>query len=1031
MKLQTKIWLGTGAVIAMIMGLDMVLGYHSIEAQIREHLEEEALIVRAMLMATRRVYHEQFLASGVALNEKTVGFLPAHSLSRISADFPNWISSGLRFNNVSDRARNPLNQADVHELEAMAWFRANPRAPDHISVIRDANGADIYHFTAPIWIEPYCLKCHGDRQAAPPSIRSNYSAAYDYKLGDLRGVMSIKLPMNEVRQQITGAWWRSFWTRALGYAVLMLLLGVLLQRLVTRRLARLESASRRMEAGDLGARLELSGNDEIASLTRGFNDMAEAIAQHEAQVLRLNQIYAALSETNQTIVRVDNEAELLDRICRIAVEFGGVKMAWIGRADDTSSRILAVASFGSGIEYLDQIYIATDPALPEGSGPTAVAWRTNQPVVVQNFFADAATSPWHERARSFGWGSSAVFPIIRGQRVHLVLTLYQAENHVFDAKMIALLSEMAMDIGYALDRIDLVAEQWRMDLAMRESEAKYRTVVTTSRDGFWLMDRAGLLLEVNDAYVEFSGYSRKELLRLSIQALEVTESTDGISRHLEQVMANGAGLFETRHRTKFGEIKPVEVSTTFTPEQGGRFAAFIRDLTRRDEAEARINHLSNFDALTGLPNHSLFKDRFAQAQGFAQHNGEHLGLIFLDLDHFKNINDNLGHRVGDLLLVELTSRFQTVIRTEDTVSRLGGDEFTLLLLHADAERVAHIAEKLLERVAQPIVIEGKELVVTSSMGIALYPTDGEDFETLLRKADTAANWAKQEGRNTYRFFAPEMQARSARILQLETALRRALERDELLLHYQPQISLATGSVVGAEALIRWRHPDHGLISPAEFIPIAESSGLILPIGKWVLQTAMRQLKVWMDDGLPISLVAVNLSAVQFRQENLPEMIQHLLAETELPASCLELELTESVTMADPLAAITMIDTLHAGGVRISIDDFGTGYSSLNYLKRFRIDKLKIDQSFVRELTQGRQDEAIVQAVVKLADALKFNTIAEGVETTEQLDFLRANGCHEVQGYLFSRPLPANDLADWLRKWRPELASDNLPRGNRK
>lgn len=1019
MKLQTKIWLGTGAVIAAIMAMDLFQGYRRIDGEIRQHLDEEARVVRAILMATRHIYHEQFLASGVVLTDKTLGFLPAHALPRISADFQNWIPSELRFNNVSDKARNPGNQADADELAAMEWFRANPQAPDRVSEIRDAKGASFYHFTAPIWVEPYCLTCHGKREAAPPTIRNNYAVGYDYQVGDLRGVMSIKLPMNVIRERSMGEWWQRFWIRAGGYVTLLLLLGALMQRLVTRRLAKLEAASHRLAAGELDVRVKLRGDDEVAALAHGFNDMAGAIAQRDAQLARLNQIYAALSQTNQTIVRIEDEAELLDRVCRIAVEYGGVQMAWIGRPDAALTRVEVVTRFGQGGDYLDGIQIKLDPMLAEGNGPTATAWRTGEPVIVQDYGAAAATQPWHERARLAGWGSSAAFPIQRSHRVHLVLNLYHGQSNAFDQRMIALLSEMAKDIGYALDRIDLVFEQMRMNVALRVSEEKYHSVVATSQDGFWLLDRDGRLLEVNQTYIDFSGYSREELLGFRIADIEASESPEQTAQQMQRLVAEGSVLFETRHRTKDGILKPVEVSATHIPDQKGCFSVFIRDLSKRDEAAARIHHLSHFDTLTGLPNRASFADRMAQALAHAQCVYSPLALMFLDLDHFKNINDNLGHRIGDQLLIELTQRLQTVITPEDTISRLGGDDFILLLSRADAEAVAHVAEKLLELIPRPFQIESHELVVTPSMGIAMYPLDGGDFETLLRKADTAANWAKQEGRNTYRFFASEMQARSARVLQLETALRRALERDELLLHYQPQVSLKTGAVVGVEALIRWRHPEHGLISPAEFIPIAESSGLILPIGKWVLQTAVTQLKAWQDQGLPVPQVAVNLSAIQFRQPNLPAVVEQILVASGLPADCLELELTESVMMDDPATAIDMMDALHARGIKISIDDFGTGYSSLNYLKRLRIDKLKIDQSFVRDLTIDADDEAIVQVIINLAETLKFNTIAEGVETAAQLDALRGYGCNEVQGYLLSRPLPADDLAAWVRDWQPQ------------
>jgi len=1017
MKLQTKLWLGMGLMFAVVMGVDLVLGYRSIEAEVRQHLDEEARIVRAMLMATRRVYHQQFMDSGIALSEKTVGFLPAHALSRISQDFPHWIDSGLRFNNVSDRARNPFNQADPDELAAMEWFRHNPSQPDRIDIIRSAQGASYYHFTAPIWIEPYCLACHGDRDAAPPSIRQNYAQAYGYKVGDLRGVMSIKLPMDELRSRVTQAWLQRFWLRTLGYGAMMLVLGYLTRRLVTRPLAAMAASAKRLEIGDLSARVPVAGDDEVTTLARHFNSMAASIEQHDAQVLRLNQIYAALSETNQSIVRIGSEEDLVKCICRIAVTFGGMALAWIGRASSDRSHIDIITAAGSGQDYLEELYLGLDPGVPEGRSPAATAWLNNIPVIVQDYFNDPCTEPWRPRASHYHWGSVASFPIVRCGQVHLILTLYHTERFAFDQKIVALLTEMAMDIGFALDRFDLIERERNLGEAIRESEQKYRAAVTTSLDGFWLMDPHGRLLEVNEAYERFSGYERGELLRQTIHDLEAVRSREDMSRLIEEIRHNGTGLFETRHKTRHGSIKPLEISITYMPEQGGLFSVFLRDLSMREAAEARITHLSHYDALTGLPNLTLFADRVSQALAQARRNDEPLALVFLDIDHFKNINDVLGHRIGDRLLVELTTRLQKVLRQEDTISRQGGDEFLLLLPHANAEKVAHVAEKLLQTIAERFVIEHHELIVTASLGIALYPNDGQDFETLLRKSDTAANWAKQQGRNTYRFFAEDMQAHSTRIMQLETALRRALERDELLLHYQPQVSLESGQVVGVEALIRWNQPSHGLISPAEFIPIAESSGLILPIGHWVLETALRQLKTWMDQGLPIRQVAVNLSAIQFRQLSLAEQIQDLLAKVGLPPACLELELTESVMMEDPQAAIRMMERLHAAGVRISIDDFGTGYSSLSYLKRIRIDKLKIDQSFVRDLSKGSEDGAIVQAIINLAQTLNFTTIAEGVETEEQLQFLRTHRCHEIQGYLFSRPLPPEQIPEWLQRWR--------------
>lgn len=438
-------------------------------------------------------------------------------------------------------------------------------------------------------------------------------------------------------------------------------------------------------------------------------------------------------------------------------------------------------------------------------------------------------------------------------------------------------------------------------------------------------------------------------------------------------------------------------------------------VAQQQAAEARAERLALFDGLTGLPNRHLLADRASQAIDIARRSDEPLAVLFLDLDHFKNVNDTLGHRVGDSLLTQLAARLRGAVREQDTVARMGGDEFVLVLPLTDIAGAAHLATKLMTLASAPFQVEGQELTVTPSMGIAMFPTDGDDFEALCKCADAAMYRAKRDGRNAYRFFTSEMQAQSARALQLENALRRALERQQLSLHYQPQFALGEEGqrcITGAEALLRWHHPDLGWVSPAEFIPVAEASGLILPIGEWVLREALTQLRRWDAAGLPPLTMAVNLSAVQFRHDDLPDLVARVLEEVDMPADRLELELTEGAAMDNPSVAITVMNELHARGVQLSIDDFGTGYSSLAYLKKFRVGKLKIDQSFVRDLTDDAEDRAIVDAVIRMAAALGLQTLAEGVETEGQLSFLRRQGCQAVQGFLFSRPLTAQAFAEF-------------------
>ncbi|WP_339937013.1 sensor domain-containing phosphodiesterase [Undibacterium luofuense] len=444
------------------------------------------------------------------------------------------------------------------------------------------------------------------------------------------------------------------------------------------------------------------------------------------------------------------------------------------------------------------------------------------------------------------------------------------------------------------------------------------------------------------------------------------------------------------------------------------FLAIQEDITDKKRNDERIRYLAHFDLLTGLPNRSLLEERARAAINHAERNQRRLAVLFLDLDHFKDVNDTLGHSIGDSLLVEVASRLRQNLREEDLLSRLGGDEFIVMLTDVDEKSAERIAQKLISLVSTPFAIGGYELNVTPSIGIAVYPDDGVDLETLLRNADAAMYRSKTQGRNTFSFFTREMQERSARHLELVNALRHALAGQQFALHYQPQVSLTGRKLAGAEALLRWTHPALGVVSPAEFIPVAEESGLILEIGEWVLRTALQQLKVWRDQGLSDFCMAVNLSAVQFRNKELPSLVQRLLEETGVPPDCLELELTESMAMHDPAAAIAMMNQLHAQGVRLSIDDFGTGYSSLSYLKQFKVYKLKIDKSFVHDVSEDPEDEAIISAVISMAHKLEMITIAEGVETHDQLHFLQGQGCDEIQGYFFSRPLPPDDFLRWVQ-----------------
>lgn len=437
---------------------------------------------------------------------------------------------------------------------------------------------------------------------------------------------------------------------------------------------------------------------------------------------------------------------------------------------------------------------------------------------------------------------------------------------------------------------------------------------------------------------------------------------------------------------------------------------------QRQEGERRIEYLAYYNVLTGLPNRTLLLDRITQAVQTAARNNWYVAVLYMDLDQFKTVNDSLGHNFGDLLLKAVAQRLRGLMRSEDTVAHIGGDEFVAVLPNLkDHINSSVVAQKILQEIQVSYLIEQQELHITSSIGISIFPNDGSDGLSLLRTADTAMYQAKASGRNAYEFFTPEMTARAQETLRISNNLRHAIERKEFVLHYQPQMDLATGRIVGAEALIRWQHPEWGLVYPGKFIGVAEDTGLIQPMGEWVLREACRQNKEWQLAGLPPIDIAVNLSAKQFDHNHIVRLTNEVLSESGLEPKYLELEVTESIIMQNVEQAISVMNTLKAIGVKLSIDDFGTGYSSLSYLKRFPLDKLKIDQSFVRDIEADGDDAAIVTAIIGLAKSLNLRVIAEGVEKKLQLDFLRNGDCDEMQGYFFSKPIPPAEFEALLRK----------------
>lgn len=634
-------------------------------------------------------------------------------------------------------------------------------------------------------------------------------------------------------------------------------------------------------------------NQEIIGILGIYEDItertkAEKLKRHLTRALKL------LSKCNTTLIHADDEHTLLVDICRLAVEFGGYRMAWVGYPEnDELKSIRPVAQCGYEHGFLDSIRISWDDN-EWGRGPTGTAIRTGTTVVNSDTLRNPKLNPWRQAATERNYHSSISLPLATKTQVIGALNIYSSETDAFTTEEVSLLEELANDLAFGIET--------------------------------------------------------------------------------------------------------------------------LRTRTLHNAAEKKLEFLAHYDPLTSLPNRTLLRDRFEQAAALADREQSGVAMFFLDLDNFTHINDSLGHACGDMLLVNVANRLKKCIRKTDTLSRQSGDEFVILLSNInDIESIEDITQGIITAFTEPFNIDGYTLNITFSAGISVYPHDEKSFDSLLKQADTALYHAKQSGRNIYRFFSGQMNNDALEYIQLQGQLHNAIKNQELRLHYQPQIDTNTGKIIGAEALLRWYHPEQGMIPPGKFIPNAERSGLIIPIGEWVLNEACHQAQQWRNTHhLPSLVVAVNLSALQFKRGNLVETVTQALKQSGLPAHHLELELTESILLHDVNDVRSTLLSLKKMGVRLSIDDFGTGYSSLSYLKQLAVDKLKIDQSFICDMVDDAGDAAIVKAVIQLGHALDLSVIAEGVEKDTQFALLKELGCDEIQGYLFSPSLPAKEFIQFCQ-----------------
>ncbi len=743
----------------------------------------------------------------------------------------------------------------------------------------------------------------------------------------------------------------------------------------------------------------------------------EELETEITQRKRLGQLYALLSQCNQAIVRCTTKKELFLQICNASVQIGGMKMVSILLINHESRRVIPIASFGEGVEYLQNIEISIDPDDPFSYGPEGTSIREDRPAWIQDFLNDPITALWHELGAGFGWGAVASLPIYNNGVVYGVFVLYTDTVNAFDSAVRDLLVEMAMDISFALDNFDRELERKHAE----EQIMLAAKVFEQSNEGFMIADANRIIIKVNHAFTAITGYSEIETLGQNVYILSSDQPEQDTYRKLWSIIdTQNYWQGEIWSRRKDGELYPSLLNVSVVRDNLGNINQYIgvfADITQLKASEAQLDFIAHHDALTALPNRLKLFFRLEHAIDVAKRDHKQLALLMLDLDRFKDVNDSFGHLAGDQLLQLVATRLTTRLRDIDTVSRLGGDEFTVLLENiSHAQDAARIAQEIIDDFSHPWAIPNcGEVLIGVTIGISLYPQYGDTPELLLQQADTALYKAKESGRNRFAYFSNEFTRDARERIEMEARLRRGIAQNELRVYYQPQIDIISGAIIGAEALVRWQDPVEGLIQPNRFIAMAEQTGLIAMLGAWVLKEACRQGKQWLDQGFQPLILAVNVSPYQLRQSNINTLVADILSETQFPAEYLELELTEGSLMERQTEIVELLIKLRAQGVRLAIDDFGTGYSSLAYLKRFPLDVLKIDKSFIDDIPHHKDDMEIAATIIAMGHTLGFNVLAEGVETHEQLAFLRKQGCHSYQGYLKSRPLPANEFVEFLTK----------------
>lgn len=727
----------------------------------------------------------------------------------------------------------------------------------------------------------------------------------------------------------------------------------------------------------------------------------------EASARRANEALRALSRANAALSQATDERDLFKRVCEALTSSRGYPLAWVGLVDATAGNAVEiVAAAGDAQPYLDRVHISYDDS-PQGQGPTSKAIRTGEIQVLRDVEGDPDFAPWHKAATDYGFRTSVSLPIRVDERIIGALNVYSTETWAFDERELPLLEELAADLGFGVRNMEIRADRDRQLARLRLAG----TVFDNSAEGILITDADRRIEMINRAFTQITGYEAQEVIgqRPEMLQSDLHEPSfyEGIWSQLAQ---EGYWQGELRSRRRSGEVYPQWLTISEVRDESGavtHYVAIFADLTQAHQTQKELAFRTYHDPLTGLPNRTLFRQRLQQVLDDPD---PRLAVVLIDLQGFRALNDSFGAEGGDEVLRQTAERLRAVLRQHDLIARPGGDEFWITV-HDEAGHpgIDEWIRKLMAAISEPMTVVDYTIRLEANMGVALVPEDGSSLDELLTNAATALHRAQEQGRGQIDYFQPAMHEAVQRRVRVEEALKTGMETGELRVWYQPQVNLTTGTICGAEALVRWRHPDWGLMMPEDFIPLSESSGLIVRIGDWVLEQALERLAQWRAAGYPVERISVNASPAQLQRPEWPEFVHAVLERTGVPPHCLEIEITEEGVLDNIKDALTTMEWLKALDIRLAIDDFGKGYSSLAYLKQFPIDTLKIDKSFVDGLPDVEYDCSIAEAMLAVSRALGFEVVAEGVETTAQAEWLRQRGVPLAQGFLFYRPQPPGKM----------------------